>query len=100
MKKQMMAGAAGLVWLSLAGIAAAQTAAPAQAPSDATLQKMQARWKAADKNGDGLIDKAEAEAGLPRLARHFDQLDVNHDGKLSADELRAMAQSRMARRQQ
>lgn len=100
MKKQMMAGAAGLLWLSLAGIAAAQTAAPAQPPSDAMLQKMQARWKAADKNDDGLIDKAEAEAGLPRLARHFDQLDVNHDGKLSADELRAMAQSRMARRQQ
>ena len=100
MKKQMMAGAAGLVWLSLAGIAAAQTAAPAQAPSDAMLQKMQARWKAADKNGDGVIDKAEAEAGLPRVARHFDQLDVNHDGKLSADELRAVAQSRMARSQQ
>ena len=100
MMKQMMAGTVGLLWLSLAGIAAAQAAAPAQAPSDAMLQKMQARWKAADKNGDGLIDKAEAEAGLPRVARHFDQLDANHDGKLSADELRAMAQSRMARRQQ
>ena len=100
MMKQMMAGTVGLLWLSLAGIAAAQAAAPAQAPSDAMLQKMQARWKAADKNGDGLIDKAEAEAGLPRVVRHFDQLDVNHDGKLSADELRATAQSRMARRQQ
>ncbi len=100
MMKQMMAGTVGLLWLFLAGIAAAQTAAPAQAASDAMLQKMQARWKAADKNGDGLIDKAEAQAGLPRMARHFDQLDTNHDGKLSADELRAVAQSRMARRQQ
>lgn len=100
MMKQMMAGTVGLLWLSLAGIAAAQVAAPAQAASDAMLQKMQARWKAADKNGDGLIDKAEAEAGLPRVARHFDQLDVNHDGKLSADELRAVTQSRMARSQQ
>ena len=97
MMKQMMAGTVGLLWRSLAGIAAAQTAAPAQAASDAMLQ---ARWKAADKNGDGLIDKAEAQAGLPRVARHFDQLDANHDGKLSADELRAVAQSRMARSQQ
>ena len=79
-------------------------AAPATAQQRTLTDEQKAtlleRLKDADANGDGLIDKAEAEAGLPRLARHFDQLDVNHDGKLSADELRAMAQSRMARRQQ
>lgn len=38
-----------------------------------------------DKNGDGVIDRAEAGAN-PRLAQHFDTLDKNKDGKLSADE--------------
>ncbi len=38
-----------------------------------------------DKNGDGVIDRAEA-AAHPRLAGHFDTLDKNKDGKLSADE--------------
>ncbi len=38
-----------------------------------------------DKNGDGVIDRAEA-ATHPRLAEHFDALDKNKDGKLSADE--------------
>ncbi|MGN6152666.1 MAG: hypothetical protein ACTHOH_11775 [Lysobacteraceae bacterium] len=38
-----------------------------------------------DANGDGAIDRAEA-AKAPRLAEHFDKLDVNHDGRISADE--------------
>ncbi|MFT4178716.1 MAG: EF-hand domain-containing protein [Thermomonas sp.] len=42
-----------------------------------------------DANGDGVITKAEA-AAFPKLAQRFDQLDVNKDGKLSADERRAM----------
>ena len=47
-----------------------------------------------DKNGDGVVDRAEA-AAYPRLAEHFDSIDTNKDGKLSADE---MQQARMARR--
>ena len=52
-----------------------------------------ARLKAADTNGDGLISKAEAEAALPRLARHFDQIDTNRDGQLSPEELKAAHQN-------
>jgi hypothetical protein len=47
------------------------------------------RLKAADTNGDGLISLAEAQAALPRLAKHFDAIDANHDGQVSADELKA-----------
>ena len=36
-------------------------------------QDMQARLKAADTNGDGLIDRKEAEAGLPRIAKNFEK---------------------------
>jgi len=61
----------------------------------ATLQE---RLKAADANGDGLIDKAEAEAKLPRIAKRFDTLDANGDGKLSPDEMRAAGQKLAERR--
>ncbi len=55
----------------------------------AEMQKeFDAKFKAADKNGDGALTKDEANAGLPRLAKHFDQLDANHDGKLTQDESR------------
>jgi Ca2+-binding EF-hand superfamily protein len=50
---------------------------------------MREKWKAADKDGDGALSRAEVDAGnLPRLARDFDKLDTNKDGKLSADEIR------------
>ena len=53
--------------------------APAQDTSaDAPRQRL-------DANGDGAIDKGEA-AKAPRLAQQFDQLDKNHDGRLTADE--------------
>lgn len=52
-------------------------------------QKFEAKFKAADTNGDGGLSKAETTAAFPRLARHFDQLDLNHDGILTLDELQA-----------
>jgi len=45
------------------------------------------RWKAADKDGDGLISRDEA-AAMPRMAEHFDRLDANTDGRVSREEVR------------
>jgi Ca2+-binding EF-hand superfamily protein len=47
------------------------------------------RVKAADTNGDGVLDLAEVQTGLPGLAGRFAMLDKNGDGVLTPDELRA-----------
>lgn len=57
-----------------------------------TRSELQERLLAADANGDGFIDRPEAEAKLPRVAKGFDRIDTNDDDRLSVDELRAVAQ--------
>ncbi|MDG2517145.1 hypothetical protein [Lysobacter soli] len=62
------------------------------------LDAMQERLQAADANGDGYIDRAEADASMPRLAKNFAQLDKDGDDRLSKDELRQAAQALRQRR--
>ncbi|MFJ2994065.1 EF-hand domain-containing protein [Pandoraea sp. NPDC087047] len=45
-------------------------------------------FKAADKDGDGYLSREETAASEPFLYQHFDEIDVNHDGKLSPAEIR------------
>jgi Ca2+-binding EF-hand superfamily protein len=54
-----------------------------------------AMFKKLDTNGDGKISRAEAQAGAPRLAEHFDEIDANKDGFITMDEMKA-AQARRA----
>ncbi len=48
-----------------------------------------AHWKRIDTDGDGKVSLAAAQANAPMLAQHFDQVDANHDGFVTPDELRA-----------
>jgi Ca2+-binding EF-hand superfamily protein len=64
----------------------------------AAAQAGDAKWTqeqitAADKDKDGSITLAEATAGVPKLAEKFASVDVNGDGKASADELNAYQKS-------
>ena len=59
-------------------------------------QHMEERFRQADKDGDGTLSKAEAEAGMPRLTKDFDAIDANKDGKLTQEELRAYGVKRHA----
>lgn len=54
--------------------------------------------RAADINSDGAIDREEAEAGLPRVARFFDWLDADGDGRLTSDEVQRVASAFAGRR--
>jgi hypothetical protein len=71
--------------------------AAAQARRAEMKAKTAARFKAADKNGDGFLSKDEAAAN-PMLARHFDALDTNQDGMLSPEEIEAGTRHRFAGR--
>jgi len=54
-----------------------------RAPAKSAAESLIAR---ADRNGDAAIDRAEAQAALPRLAERFAQIDADGDGKLDAAE--------------
>jgi Ca2+-binding EF-hand superfamily protein len=56
------------------------------------------RFRHADTDRDGAISRAEAEKHAPRLAKKFDQIDSNKDGKLTPDELRAYRESKRSPR--
>jgi len=61
--------------------------------------KLNERFGAADQDKDGWITRAEADAGMPFVARHFDQIDTQSKGRLSRDDIVAYIASRAAERQ-
>lgn len=77
--------------LALTLACTATTACAQRRISDEQRQAIEQRWQDADRDGDGAIDRAEAEAGLPRVYKNFDRLDSNGDGKLTREELKALA---------
>ena len=60
-----------------------------EARRTAMKEKFAADFKAADKNADGGLSKDEATASMPRIAKHFDELDANKDGVVTQEELQA-----------
>ena len=51
--------------------------------------RFEQRFKQADADGNGAIDRAEAEKALPHLARHFDRIDADKDGQVTFEEIAA-----------
>lgn len=85
----------------------ATTSRPAAAPTDATTtpaatdtaaaaargkrfaEAMRQRFKNADTDHDGFLTRDEANKGVPMVARHFDEIDSKHTGKVSLDDVAA-----------
>lgn len=59
----------------------------ADPPPPANVAEAAARFKAADKNGDGKLTYEEAKAGMPRIAAVFDKIDVDKKGYLTLPEI-------------
>ena len=83
--------------LLFTAMAAAQ---PAPTEPDQNLKtKWEQQFRAADKNNDRALDRAEAEAGLPKmLSRNFDKIDLNANHRITPEELWAMHQREVAAR--
>lgn len=50
-------------------------------------QRVEAEFKKADKNGDEWLSREELAAGLPDLAGKFDDIDLDHNGRVNFAEL-------------
>jgi len=61
--------------------------------------KLREKFAAADTDHDGMLSRAEAAAGMPRLAKSFDAIDTDHDGRLSLAEVAAFLKQARAARQ-
>lgn len=104
---------AALVLASLAAFAAGVPAFAQQAQDQAQgqhqwqgqrmtpeqrAQRMAERFAAADTNHDGKLSLDEAKAGMPMVARHFDEIDSAHTGGVTLEQMNAYAQSHMGQR--
>jgi hypothetical protein len=79
------------------GLALAQDAQPGSHGDMAA--KFKQRFAAADKNGDGKLTKDEAQAGMPFVYQHFDEIDKAHAGAITMADIAAFAKERRAARQ-
>lgn len=66
-------------------------------PDQAMGEKLAARFAAADKDHDGKLTPAEARAGMPVVARYFDQIDSAHAGTITLAQIAAFLQKQRTR---
>ena len=65
---------------------ASMLALPGVSLADDHAAKLNAAFKAADKDNDGTLTKGEAKA-MPRVAKNFDAIDTDKDGTVSEKEI-------------
>ncbi|MEQ1439130.1 EF-hand domain-containing protein [Fontimonas sp. SYSU GA230001] len=79
-------------WAALAALvllaACAATPPERDARRDA-LAPLRDRFDAADRDGDGALDRDELAAGLPEFVADVDAIDTDRNGRISAAELRS-----------
>ena len=94
-----LAVASGLA-LGLMASACAQTAPSAQHAQQMLQARAQLhqRFVAADKDGNGQLTRAEAQAGMPRVHSAFDQIDTTRKGHVTEAEITAAIAARLASR--
>jgi Ca2+-binding EF-hand superfamily protein len=65
--------------------------AHAQSQMSSRDKEIIAKFKAADKNQDGKLTLAEAQAGMPRIAEHFSYIDSQGRGYITLNQILALA---------
>ena len=63
----------------------------AQSQMSARDKEIVEKFKVADKNQDGKLTLAEAQAGMPRIAEHFSYIDSQGRGYVTLNQILALA---------
>lgn len=87
-----------VIALALGTALAMSASAQSASRAERLHAKLSERFAAADQNHDGRLSKAEAEGGMPFVARNFEQIDQAGKGSLSQDEITAWIAARAAER--
>ena len=59
--------------------------------------ELKQRFVKADTDGDGALSREEAKA-MPRVSSHFDDIDADHDGRVTLQEIGRFAAAMRASR--
>ncbi len=90
-----------LFFLALFACVAPVRGAPPAHPDAQLREKWEQQFRAADQDGSRSLDRAEAQAGLPKILwRRFDRIDTDASGAITPEELWAMHQREVAAREQ
>src|SRR5471032_1437942 len=60
------------------------------------MQQLQTRFSTANTTHDGKLTKDQAAAGMPMVARHFDEIDSQKAGYITLPQIEAFVQERAA----
>jgi hypothetical protein len=58
-------------------------------------QQLQSRFANANTSQDGKLTKQQAAAGMPMVAKHFDEIDTARTGYVTLPQIEAFMQQRM-----
>jgi hypothetical protein len=81
--------------LAAGAAAPASNSNPAAGPTGGELHGFDKYWSMIDKSGKGYITKDEWQA---RSAEHFNEIDANHDGKITKEEMKTYDQKMFQQR--
>jgi hypothetical protein len=60
------------------------------------VQQLQSRFANANATHDGKLTKEQAAAGMPMVAKHFDEIDTQKAGYITLPQIEAFMQERGA----
>lgn len=93
---------AAVVLCIVSAAASAQQVPPGAAAgslrAEHALMQLQTRFASANTTHDGKLTREQAAAGMPMVAQHFDEIDVQHNGYVTLSQLAGFMRQRMAAR--
>jgi hypothetical protein len=91
-----------LVLCIVSAAASAQGMPPQGADSarvERAISQLQTRFASANTTHDGKLTRAQAQAGMPMVAQHFDEIDTQQQGYVTLAQIEDFMRQKMAARQ-